>query len=300
MINVIKKTKLSPASKPKKCPSKTAHTSVKAFGVTVSLPDRWVDSILRRRLMKFLRALVVGRLINSIQASSDYSPKAIRHTAFADRSNGNILDRRTLPQLQQTDTIKQPNAWAGDIGKPSEIWKSLEREIVHRTTPLQCGRPVLIIAADRIEGNLISQHFQDLGQDVQLTNSLEGALGVLSDLPLAWSLAVCQIDDLADLEDVVDDLRDFRKSTPAVPLLLISSRFARDDLSAERLALCDASVTNNCNASALDAGIFAAIQNNRAWNRRTEVEQVDDRMFGCCQKNANLSEVATKGLKLGV
>lgn len=129
------------------------------------------------------------------------------------------------------------------------------------------------------EGALSSRHFRASGQDVQLTNSLEGALGALADLPSAWSLAVCHIDDLADLEDVLDDLRDFRKSTPTVPLLLVSSRFARDDLSAERLAICDASVRNGCNASALDAAIFAAIQNNRGWNSRTGVGSIAEQML---------------------
>lgn len=243
-----------------------AHASWQSRKKTARTADYWLDSFLRRQFLK----LIDCRQVQNIQ------PKATRHTPFGDQSNRNTKVRRIMPQLQQAGRSKRSDELADNVEKPTAIWQSLERQIALRVTPLQCGRPVLIITTDMTAGALSSSHFQASGQDVQLTNSLEGAL---ADLPSAWSLAVCHIDDFAEVEDVIDDLRDFRESTPTVPLLLVSSHFARDDLSTERLAICDASVRNDCRASALDVAISAAIQNNLSWNRRAGLSSNAEQMF---------------------
>ncbi|WP_323780245.1 hypothetical protein [Leisingera sp.] len=128
--------------------------------------------------------------------------------------------------------------------------------------------PVLVTAGSLGAGRPIVNYFTTLGFEVQFTLALEEAIQAAKAAPEAWSLVAIEIDSLGGIYEVADDLLGCRAAVSDVPVILLSEDFSVNDLSQERLPICDASLQRSSNSAMLMKGVKAAIENNLAWRGR--------------------------------
>lgn len=111
-----------------------------------------------------------------------------------------------------------------------------------------------------------------MGYDAHNCADLPAMLGSVADMPERWSLVVIDLDHLGPIEAIVEDLFEFRDTCPAVPVILIASDVARDDLSAGRLSIADATLAKPVSAWAFVASLPDARDNNAVWNGKVRAE----------------------------
>lgn len=79
---------------------------------------------------------------------------------------------------------------------------------------------------------------------------------------------VMDIEALGGIASAYTAIRRFRDRNPDVPVILMSSEFAADDLGTDRLALGDVSLRVPFTFAALDLALREAPINNAAWQNR--------------------------------
>ncbi|WP_299599054.1 hypothetical protein [uncultured Tateyamaria sp.] len=89
----------------------------------------------------------------------------------------------------------------------------------------------------------------------------EANWNVIQSLLDETSLCFVDSDAMGDLEDTVDLCLRLRNCAPEVHLILISSEVRGHDLTAERAAICDATLKSPLTERAIDAGVSAASNN---------------------------------------
>lgn len=110
--------------------------------------------------------------------------------------------------------------------------------------------------------------FRAEGASLGFDQNLPRALSEVAGNPALWSALIVHADGFGDLEDLVDMLLAFRRAVPALPLILISAGFGRDNLGSERLALCDVSLRDPVGLGRMKSVLDQAIQHNRIWQQR--------------------------------
>lgn len=91
----------------------------------------------------------------------------------------------------------------------------------------------------------------------------------------AWSYIIVSVDDCGGLGKVYDAIRRFRDSYPQTTVILVSADFSKNDLSCERLPLCDISLKSD--AGPIDGVFEVATLNNIKWQARVlELYTVED------------------------
>jgi len=126
------------------------------------------------------------------------------------------------------------------------------------------NRVVLVLA------DTTSRESWDLKASVERIGSV-AMLVANRDLSMAWlkeyapkiSLIVVDGDSLGDAEDMVDRLMALRTAVPDLPVVLLSTGVATDDLSAGRRVICDATLRKPASPFALERGIDAARDNHQ-------------------------------------
>jgi hypothetical protein len=111
-----------------------------------------------------------------------------------------------------------------------------------------------------------------MGYDAHNCVDLAAMLGSVADMPERWALVVIDLDHLGPIETIVEDLFEFRDTCPAVPVILIASDVARDDLSAGRLSIADAMLAKPVSAWAFVSSLPEARDNNDIWNGKVRAE----------------------------
>ena len=156
------------------------------------------------------------------------------------------------------------------LRRPDVIWEFLDGEAEKRikTNALDLDGPCLVICGNLTCGRRLTRHFASRGDEAHLVTDVDEAFGVLKGRPDSWSMAILDLDSFGGILELSDDLMDFRVEAPEVPLLLLSSGFSQDDLSEERLPMCDASIRSPAFSLSLTKGVKAAIENNKAWRLR--------------------------------
>lgn len=116
----------------------------------------------------------------------------------------------------------------------------------------------------------------------ELRETLEGWIDALGGhsmavgdrlLPLEWidqyaadfDLAVVDCDHVGDYGDVIDLGRRLRRHAAGLPVIMLSSRVARDDLTTERMAICDATLRKPLTRGAFLLALPAALDNHAFW-----------------------------------
>lgn len=92
-------------------------------------------------------------------------------------------------------------------------------------------------------------------------------------LPLEWidqyacdfDLAVVDCDHVGDYGDVIDLGRRLRRHAAGLPVIMLSSQVARDDLTTERMAICDATLRKPLTRGAFLLALPAALENHAFW-----------------------------------
>jgi hypothetical protein len=107
---------------------------------------------------------------------------------------------------------------------------------------------------------------RNLGVNVML--SLEDVISTFKGGRNIPSLLVVDIDSVADEDLTFDLIFTIREKYPQLPVILISGGFARDDMSTERLAICDVSLRAPINRASFEMGLEEAFDNNSIWQHR--------------------------------
>jgi CheY-like chemotaxis protein len=92
-------------------------------------------------------------------------------------------------------------------------------------------------------------------------------------LPLEWidqyacgfDLAVVDCDHVGDHGDVIDLGRRLRRHAPGLPVIMLSSRVLRDDMTTERMAICDVTLRKPLTRGGFLLAVSAALDNHAFW-----------------------------------
>lgn len=83
-----------------------------------------------------------------------------------------------------------------------------------------------------------------------------------------WGVVVLCLDDFDGVGSIYNKLRYFRDERPHIPVVLTSSDFKSNDLSQERLSICDLSIRLPLEPGSEESLFHAAGQNNMIWMER--------------------------------
>lgn len=82
---------------------------------------------------------------------------------------------------------------------------------------------------------------------------------------MAFHAALVDADFLGDDGAMIDFCLRLRRFAPDLPVIVVSSRVARSDFTAERKAICDVTLRSPVTAAALLRGLGAALENHGTW-----------------------------------
>ncbi|MBT3142173.1 hypothetical protein [Falsiruegeria litorea] len=128
-------------------------------------------------------------------------------------------------------------------------------------------RPVLMVTATWQPVLQLTGWFEGLGAEVATTNSIDIALDAIAENKNAWGLLVVFLDGVVDEYEVVEALLLVRKVTKALPIILVSSAFSKNDFSLERVAICDVSLKSPVSRVTVGLAVAQAIANNNYFNK---------------------------------
>lgn len=139
---------------------------------------------------------------------------------------------------------------------------------LERHDPTQQETVILAGDLSRIAHDISAQHLS-----VIKTASLPQAQAALWLRSVAKgrpvSHLIVNVDDLGGIEDLYSSLRLIRDSIPSLAVILVSSKFSRDDFDTDRLALCDVSIRPGCSTTVLKSALNdSKAVNNPMWVQR--------------------------------
>ena len=111
---------------------------------------------------------------------------------------------------------------------------------------------------------------QDEKNDVFVSDNMVNGLHDALISRDAWDVLFFKYEDFGTITSLFNFMRLFRLRCPALPLVLVSDNFQRDDFGPERLSLCDASLKLPTSVDRVEAAIKAARLNNAIWVARLD------------------------------
>ncbi len=111
-------------------------------------------------------------------------------------------------------------------------------------------------------------YLTDLAQPMDRFACLGEAYGEIEAQVGRWSFIIIQIDDFGGIATAIDAVLLLRLAAKETPVILASADVAGDDMSAERLALCDVTLKLPVSASRFGAALSEAGLNNMVWHLR--------------------------------
>lgn len=187
------------------------------------------------------------------------------------RSGGDVCHLRDVSLPNEALPFQGLDEEQRSPDRPLSLWEHLDSEAAKRfsVNNLKLYLPFIVISSSLVEGSRLAGQITKQGGEVHLVTNLDEALGVLRGKPEIWSMAVLDVDSFGGILELSDDLLDFRAEVPEVPVMLVSAGFSQDDLTEERLPMCDASVRNPARLTSIVKGVAAAIDNNKTWRIRS-------------------------------
>lgn len=132
---------------------------------------------------------------------------------------------------------------------------------------------VFVVGSHAPDGRFssLARFFSLNGLGVDHCDDFEEVLGAVSVTPCRWRLLIVDVDHVErslDIEDIVNELVEFRERFTEIAVILISHGFATDDSDLIRSAIAD-----HCfRASVGNAAVFCALphvfQNHQSWIQR--------------------------------
>lgn len=96
-----------------------------------------------------------------------------------------------------------------------------------------------LIAPNSGQSSSIADTLAELGVEIHHSTDVEALLASVKARPEAWDLVLFDLEAAPELEMAVDDLLDFRKDVPDMPVLVMTRDVARSDFSGHRRAIAD-------------------------------------------------------------
>lgn len=113
-------------------------------------------------------------------------------------------------------------------------------------------------------------------QDIDSRHGIGEAVHDLESGSETWSYVLVNIDDFGGIDDAIEALLLLRRAAGKCPVILLSSETVLDDLSSERLVLCDATLRLPLSLTRFEVGLVQAIFNNNVWqNRKLKLRLTD-------------------------
>lgn len=224
-----------------------------AFSLALGVAWLWVLlSYIGAGVSTFALLLVVGSFVLEGDRSSSIS--VARRLRAVDRARVKGVDRATVLRSSICNwTQRAPVDLAVDDGR-------------------------IFCVASTMSGGLglsIAEAVADKGYHVDVCDNLHEALYSITRLPSRWSLVIVDFDECErsmDLDEIVDELACFRSDTPHIPIITLSSGFARDDFGLERLAISDLSIRLPATTNKIFDSVRIACDNNIVWRARARGE----------------------------
>jgi CheY-like chemotaxis protein len=136
------------------------------------------------------------------------------------------------------------------------------------------SRVVLICARFGGELDPVTEWVEGMGGSTVIVG--EGLLPFewLDQYAATFDLALFDCDHVGDQGDVIDFGLRLRRYAPDMPVIMVSSRVAAHDFSAERMAICDVTLKKPVTRSAFFLALQAALDNHAHWQMRDDTTRV--------------------------
>jgi CheY-like chemotaxis protein len=168
---------------------------------------------------------------------------------------------------------ERPSVWAGFpmplAGKGHALRKArnLEQRLWAETGSKMnaanlSDRRVLLVGFPSLQRARLRDMLGEIGVRMIATTGGLQNLGSICDMEKVFGIVIVDFDSFPDTEDGVDALLAFRARSGPMPLLLCSAAVKGDDLTAERSAICDATVRCTVTRERLRSALQAAVENN--------------------------------------
>ncbi|RGP35431.1 hypothetical protein [Pseudotabrizicola alkalilacus] len=108
----------------------------------------------------------------------------------------------------------------------------------------------------------IADWVHELGGTLTIADSRVIGPGRRSEILDSFDFCLVDADLLGEVEDTVDYCLKLRKVCPDMPILLLSSEVRAHDLTAERMAICDATLRMPMARASFFEGVAAAVNNS--------------------------------------
>jgi CheY-like chemotaxis protein len=138
--------------------------------------------------------------------------------------------------LQQKE-LSIPEKTPNNSATVSDVWRFYECK-----TDSQNSSTAALFASDKVQSRIIGTDLAGIGYDVHHATDADAVLGSIRDNPEKWDLLIFDMDAATSLETAVDDLIDFRKICPDIPVILLTETVERDDFSSHRKLIGDATL----------------------------------------------------------
>jgi hypothetical protein len=129
-------------------------------------------------------------------------------------------------------------------------------------------RDVLVIGRDPNGFIDLSLWLQSQGMPVRHVAEISVFERIATGIEATPGLLFVDVDTVASLDGLIDRLLHLRRAKPALPVILSSVDFGRDDFDLSRISICDASVAWPVTFSRSEIAITMAGANNRIWQEQ--------------------------------
>jgi hypothetical protein len=107
--------------------------------------------------------------------------------------------------------------------------------------------------------------------DVHRSSYVRSAMWDIMHSPGSWLAVVMRYSDFGSVSQTFNIMRSFRLRCPSVPFILASEELSGDDLTLERLPICDVSIKLPMDMSCFPEVVNRAETNNHIWIERNQL-----------------------------
>jgi DNA-binding NarL/FixJ family response regulator len=149
----------------------------------------------------------------------------------------------------------------------ARVWRTGRRREATESAPLT-GWTVLMCLADPQEVPFLREWIADHGGLALRARSHAEVLRFLAANGKGPTMIIIGAEADGNTVDEVARCMELRAASPGTPILFLSPDLTANDLSTERMAMCDVSLRTPVSQSAFQMAVLAAIANNRFYCRR--------------------------------
>lgn len=175
-----------------------------------------------------------------------------------------VLDRAT--NVTTAELYAEAHTGPSDLGVG--VW---ETYYLKQAGARAFSRRIAFLAHDLSDFDGVEKAASRLIVDVYRSNYLRSAMWDIMQTPTSWVAVVMCYSDFGSVSQTFNIMRSFRLRCPSVPFILASRELSADDLTQERLPLCDVSLKLPVDMQNFSDVLNQATVNNHAWNSRNEL-----------------------------